>query len=70
MPVEIINHIRFEKNPLQIMEQALVTGNIHTISTPNGNVVIMSEEQFNQRLADIEIEPDANEVRITHLDLM
>jgi len=64
--MEIINHAHFEQNPLEIMEQAIVSGHIQTISTPKGNIIIMSEEKYR---AEMEMEPDLNEVRITHLDL-
>jgi len=56
--MEIINHLNFRENPLETIEQAVTLGEIYNISTPTGNAIIISEQEFRNILATLEI--DAN----------
>jgi hypothetical protein len=54
--MEIINHLIFQDKPLETIEQAVTLGEVYNVSTPQGNAIIIGEQEFRDILATLEMD--------------
>jgi len=57
--MEVINLQKFNEETMTTVEQVVSFGDIYNVSTPQGNAILISEQEFRNMLATLEI--DANE---------